>query len=229
MISCSSMLPPGFNAGIDSGQAILPSCASSASHLDCEKRVEGSILQHRHELDDFLATIERKAFRIAELATRNRDDALEIVQDTMLKLVQKYASRPQDEWAPLFYRILNNRITDFYRRGAVKNRIIGWLGIFDADKGEYSNDMDLAEGQAVLKPDQQFETQNDCSRVSEALEELSPRQRQAFLLRAWQGLSVKETAFAMECSQGSVKTHYSRAIQALKLQLSGTLSFAVKG
>ena len=141
------------------------------------------------EMNRFLMDVENRAFRMAELAVGNRDDAMDIVQDTMLTLARKYARRPADEWRPLFFRILQNRITDCYRRRASTNRLFSFFSSFRSDDGEA---------------------------VERALAALPARQRQAFLLRSWEGLSVAETAAAMGCSEGSVKTHHSRAVGRLR-------------
>jgi RNA polymerase sigma-70 factor (ECF subfamily) len=159
--------------------------------------------------------VERRAFHIARIATGNEDDALEIVQDAMLRLVQRYANKPSAEWPALFHRILQSRIRDWYRRSAVRNRLRVWFG--DSDEGEdpLQNQPDpLGEG-----PQQALHFGRFGSELERALNALPNRQQQAFLLRAWEGMSVEETAQAMGCSTGSVKTHYSRAIKALRERL----------
>lgn len=171
------------------------------------------------QLDRFLAQVERRAFRIAEIATRNRDDALDIVQDTMLKLVQKYARRQPNEWPPLFYRILNNRINDWHRRGKVSR---GWLSWW-SDWRARDEDGDLAEpefaGREADNPMEQVAQSAAMQDVAALLSQLPARQQQAFLLRIWEGLDVTQTAYAMGCSEGSVKTHLSRATARLREQL----------
>lgn len=179
----------------------------------------GRVLDNKAQLNNFLARVEGKAFRIAYVAIGHREDALEIVQDTMFKLVQKYHKRPESEWAPLFYRILNNRITDHYRRNAIKQKLFGWLGFYNDETGEIENNPDLAEASKTEQPDFSIELSSDTLKATDAIGQLSARQREAFLLRAWEGLSVEDTAFAMGCSTGSVKTHYSRAIQSLRAAL----------
>jgi len=152
---------------------------------------------------------------MARIATGNEDDALEIVQDAMLKLAQRYADRNEQEWGPLFHRILQSRIRDWYRRSKVRNRFRVWFG-----GGE--EDDDPLENQPDPRPDgplQQLENERFSEDLHKALSALPNRQQQAFLLRAWEGLSVEETAAAMGVSAGSVKTHYSRAVHALREQL----------
>lgn len=160
--------------------------------------------------------MERKAFHFARVATGNEDDALEIVQDSMLKLVQRYAENEAAEWPALFHRILQSRIRDWYRRSAVRNRLRVWFGGGDDEEDDPLQNQPDVEGQGPL---QQLEDARFGSELDRALNGLPNRQQQAFMLRAWEGLSVKETAQAMGCSDGSVKTHYSRAIKTLRVQL----------
>ena len=166
-------------------------------------------------LNQFLARVERPAFRMAETATRNRDDALDIVQDSMIKLVEKYARKPSSEWQPLFYRILQSRIVDHYRRNAVQKRLFRWMG-FDSEP------LNEPEITAVdpFGPADLLDEQLTWSALQAGLRALPLRQQQVFLLRAWQGLSVEETSRIMKCSQGSVKTHFSRATHALKKSMN---------
>jgi RNA polymerase sigma-70 factor (ECF subfamily) len=175
-------------------------------------------LEKRDQLEQFLASIERKAFRIAQIATGNTDDALELVQEAMMKLVENYAAKPEAEWTPLFYRILNSKINDWYRKQSVRNRWMSWFS--GQSKEEFEPDpIDNAADLAQLSPLEALEQLQATDQVIERLRQLSPRQQQAFLLRAWEGLSVEETAFAMGCTEGSVKTHFSRAVHTLREQL----------
>ncbi|MCW8917355.1 MAG: RNA polymerase sigma factor [Gammaproteobacteria bacterium] len=172
-------------------------------------------MSQRDELERFLAGVERRAFRFARVATGNDDDALEIVQEAMLKLVQHYAQSDAAEWPALFHRILQSRIRDGYRRSAVRNRLRVWFGGGDEEDDPLQNQPDH-HGQGPL---QQLQNERFGGALEQALRALPNRQQQAFLLRAWEGLSVEETARAMGCSAGSVKTHYSRAIQSLRQRL----------
>ena len=151
---------------------------------------------------------------MAELACGNREDALDIVQDAMLDLARKYAHKPAGEWMPLFQRILQSRIRDWYRRQKVRNRWRTWLRRDDeeADPDPLQNIPDPG-GRSPLE---QAEQDHDMERLGAALQRLPLRQQQAFLLRVWEGLDVAQTAAAMGCSPGSVKTHYSRAIHSLR-------------
>lgn len=177
-------------------------------------------MDRRQELDGFLAGVERRAFYTARLATRNADDALDLVQDAMTALVHRYADRPAAEWAPLFHRILQNRIRDWSRRRALRDRFRAWLGPRTEAAGERNDDpiAELPDGSGA-NPAELAERSAVGSALESALRTLPLRQRQAFLLRAWEGLDVAETARAMRCSQGSVKTHYSRAVRALRAVL----------
>ncbi|MFO7604447.1 MAG: RNA polymerase sigma factor [Gammaproteobacteria bacterium] len=173
-----------------------------------------STLDKNQALEQFLAGVEKKAFHLARLATGNEDDALEIVQDAMYKLVQRYARHDEMEWGPLFHRVLQSRIRDFYRRSKVRNRFRVWFG---GDSEEHEEDMLEAQPDTTGNdPLQQLEADQFGVELEQAIRELPYRQQQAFLLRAWEGMDVKETARAMGCSIGSVKTHYSRAIKALR-------------
>lgn len=166
---------------------------------------------NKAKLDQFLASVERPAFRMAEIATRNRDDALDIVQDTMIKLVEKYALKPASEWQPLFYRILQSRIVDHYRRNAIQKRFFKWIGFNSESRNEIEETVADPFGPADF-----LDEQLTWAALQAGLRALPLRQQQVFLLRAWQGLSVVETSRIMKCSQGSVKTHLSRATHALK-------------
>lgn len=157
---------------------------------------------------------------MAELATGNRDDALDLVQEAMLGLVRNYADRGEAEWGPLFYRILQSRIRDWYRRSKVRQRLFGWLHPIagDADDGQ-ADPIQQAPDPAAAEPPREVGNQAAMEQLEQALRSLPVRQQQAFLLRAWEGLDVAQTAFAMGCSEGSVKTHYSRAVHRLRQRL----------
>jgi len=176
---------------------------------------EVATLDNRQALDQFLAGVERRALRMAEYATGNIEDALDVVQDTMLKLAQSYAHRPPGEWGALFHTILQSRIMDWHRRSRVRSRWRTWLGSpRDGDDAR-----DLIQSLPDPHPSGPMEGVSDeelAVALEMAVRGLPPRQQQAFLLRAWEGLDVAQTAQAMRCSQGSVKTHYSRAVHTLR-------------
>ena len=169
-------------------------------------------------LNQFLAGVELKAFKIAQAALRHEDDALDAVQDAMLQLVRAYAHRPAEEWKPLFYRILENRIRDLQRRRTVRGRVIAWLPLRGDDEDGEPDPIAQAPSPEP-QPPRRLELDQAVTALEKALGELPRRQQQAFLLRTLEGLDVAETAAAMGCSQGSVKTHYFRALQALRAQL----------
>ncbi|MEO7385807.1 MAG: RNA polymerase sigma factor [Gammaproteobacteria bacterium] len=177
-------------------------------------RREGAALDESRAMERFLAEVQRRALRIAVLSVGDRDDALDIVQDAMFKLVRSYGSRPSDEWRPLFYRILSNRITDQQRRRSVRQRVIAWFAP-GADDDDADPLAQLPDPGPVL-PEEILGRANAMAAVETALGNLPPRQRQAFLLRNLEGLDVAATATAMGCSAGSVKTHYSRAVHSLR-------------
>jgi len=166
------------------------------------------------DLDAFLASVERRAFRVAELALGEREDAFDAVQDAMVKLV-RYRERPPAEWPPLFWSILRRQLTDRHRRNAVRRRVLGWIGRDDAR----DDDLLAAQPDPHEDPLRRQEDAEAWRALSRALQALPRRQRECFLLRELQGLDVAETARAMGCSEGSVKTHLSRAMSALRDKL----------
>lgn len=168
-------------------------------------------------MEQFLISVEKKAFRMAQISTSSTEDALDIVQDAMLGLVRKYSRRPQDEWKPLFFRILVSRIRDWHRRKKVRFRWRTWLRPFE--DYDMTDPIEAMPDPTAPDPARQVELGDSVEALDSALRALPLRQQQAFLLRAWEGLNVKETARAMKCSAGSVKTHYSRAVHALRRQL----------
>ena len=169
-------------------------------------------------LDQFLKTVERRALRMAELATAQRDEALDLVQDAMFGFVRHYSQKPAAEWAPLFYRVLDSRLNDWHRRRQVRSR---WLAVFtrDVDADDESDEIAQAPDLSEPGPLLRLSGGEAARDLDVALRRLPLRQRQAFLLRVWEGLDVAETALAMGCSEGSVKTHLSRALNALRQAL----------
>lgn len=157
---------------------------------------------------------ERRAYKQASFAVRDHHSALDIVQDAMFKLADRYRDRDPAELPPLFQRILQNTIRDFYRRQKVRTT---WTTLFSSfrsrEQGEEYDFLDTLEVDTGRKdgPDQLLEDSEILIVVEEALQKLPERQRQAFILRYWEDLDVADTALAMKCSQGSVKTHCSRA------------------
>jgi RNA polymerase sigma-70 factor, ECF subfamily len=174
------------------------------------------VTEIRHDtLDNFLAGIERRAFRMAEFATHNRDDALDLVQDAMLQFVRRYRERPAAERAPLFYRVLENRILDWYRTRRSRGR--WWVRLFQDDADE--DPLEMFPADASAGPLHALQRERSMSRLESTLQALPLRQQQVFLLRVWEGLDVADTARAMGVGEGSVKTHLSRALTRLRAEL----------
>lgn len=169
-------------------------------------------------LDRFLVGVEKRAFRIARIAVRHDDDALDIVQDAMLQLARNYGARPEEEWRPLFYRILQNRIRDCQRRRRVRSRFMSWLPGWKSEQEPTQDPLDAVPDGAPLPPEK-MATDQALERLEQALAALPPRQQEAFMLRNFAGFDVRQTAHAMGCGEGSVKTHYSRAVHTLREQL----------
>jgi RNA polymerase sigma-70 factor (ECF subfamily) len=171
----------------------------------------------REELSEFLAGVERRAFKQAVFAVRDESHALDIVQDAMMKIAENYGDRPAAELPLIFTRILQNTIHDFFRRSKVRAT---WVTLFSALNPDDESDADPLEtlgavGSQTESSEATFEREQIVAIIEEEVARLPARQRQAFLLRYWEDLDTAETAAAMGCSEGSVKTHCSRATQAL--------------
>ncbi len=168
------------------------------------------------ELSDFLRQVEKRAFRQTAYAVRDDHAALDIVQDAMMKLAEKYASKPIEEYPLLFQRILQNTMRDYWRRQKVRNL---WTSLFSSLGSQEDEDYDPLETIEVETqegdPAEQLERSQVIRLIEKALAKLPARQREAFVLRYWEELDVAETASVMGCSEGSVKTHCSRAVSAL--------------
>lgn len=182
-----------------------------------------SSLASRAELSNFLASVERRAFKQALFAVRDEDAALDIVQDSMMRIAEKYGDRPAEELPPLFQRILQNAIRDHFRRTRTRGEMFTSLTAFEGDEENPADALETLETDEEANPFAaplaallRAETLN---LVEEALKNLPPRQREAFLLRYWEGLDIAETAAIMGCTEGSVKTHCSRATHALAAAL----------
>lgn len=197
---------------------------TSGSRCRSGRQQEDALLASRNELSEFLADVERRAYKQALFAVRDEENALDIVQDSMFKLAEKYGGKPAAELPMLFQRILQNTIRDFYRRQKVRSL---WTTLLSAlSPGRENEDGDPLEtleaeqtSQLGESPADRVETYQLIEIIELSLERLPSRQRQAFLLRYWEELDVAETAAVMGCSQGSVKTHCSRAAHALAAAL----------
>jgi RNA polymerase sigma-70 factor (ECF subfamily) len=173
------------------------------------------------ELSDFLKSVEKRAWKRAVYAVRDDDAALDIVQDTMIRLSEKYADRPAAELPLLFQRILSNATMDWFRRQKVRNQVVRNFSEFEGAAGK-EDDFDILETLEALGGPLQSESAAESVSRAQILQTieaevalLPARQREAFLLRYWEELDVAETAASMGCSEGSVKTHCSRAVHAL--------------
>jgi RNA polymerase sigma-70 factor (ECF subfamily) len=183
------------------------------------------ILASRVELSDFLASIERRAFKQAMFAVHNEENALDIVQDAMMRLTEKYGSRPVEELPLLFQRILQNAIRDFYRRNRVRTLWTTLLSAFGPADDEDADPLESlgATSDASVFQDPQALTERSqvLAIIEKEVTKLPPRQREAFLMRYWEEMDTTETAAVMGCSEGSVKTHCSRATHTIAAALRG--------
>jgi len=173
------------------------------------------------ELDRFLQSVEKRAFCMANMALQNEADALDVVQDSMIKLASNYGHLTVDDWPPLFFTILENRIKDFYRKERT------WKRFFQVGhkKPKECDDLDAALEETVedvtqINPEHAVHLMQSSDQAMKSIETLPLKQQQCFLLRCWEGFSVKETAQVMGISEGSVKTHYHRAVQKIQMALN---------
>ncbi len=198
-----------------------PTAGLGDEHVQSTAQVSerGFTLDSTEALDRFLVDIQGRAFRMAQIATGNNDDALDVIQDAMLKLVQRYADRSESDWGPLFYRILQSRLRDWHRRTTVRNRFRIWLGTGKANRRDAPDPIQELPDRRKDNPEQMLQMGRTLDALEAALHCLPLRQQQAFLLRVWEGLDVAQTARAMGCTEGSVKTHYSRAVHRLREKL----------
>jgi RNA polymerase sigma-70 factor, ECF subfamily len=164
-------------------------------------------------LESFLREVAVRAFRIARFSLRNDADAYDAVQEAMIRMATYYSGREAQEWPPLFYSILRNCVHDEQRRRRSRGSLLSW---FARGSGTTPEDRVPVDGQMQGGPADQAETDQQLVKLEQALAELPARQREVFLLRNVEELDVAQTAKAMGCSEGSVKTHYSRAVHALR-------------
>jgi len=176
-------------------------------------------LASEQELDDFLRSVERRAYKRTAYTVRDDEAALDIVQDAMMRLVERYADRPAGELAPLFQRILGNATMDWFRRQRVRNGVVQNFrdleGSADEADGDILERLEVLNDAGVEGCDMAVSRQQVLAAIEAEIAELPLRQREAFLLRYWEEFDVAETAKAMGCTEGSVKTHCSRAVHAL--------------
>lgn len=201
-----------LRTGIDYGDM-----SSNVTPLYAASKARSESADAPLSLDAFLAQVERRAYRMALLATKRSADALDVVQDAMMQLVHSYRERPHTEWPLLFQRILQNKIMDWHR---AQSRQRKWFWQAPATIEEEEVDpIAQAIDERENNPAILLERAGDIETVLAVLERLPLRQQQAFMLRAWEGLDVAATADVMQCGEGSVKTHYFRALQTLRAAL----------
>ncbi|MEK8090825.1 RNA polymerase sigma factor [Thermithiobacillus plumbiphilus] len=202
--------------------AILPPLALATYHNPVRpaNRKQTYALATPANMDAFFRQVEHRAYRMVWYAIRDEESARDLVQDSMLKLVEKYSDKPAEEWAPLFYTILNRRMVDWQRRRKVE-RILGLVLPWRHNDAEDEEPFYPEVPDPAPNPEGRLSGRQTAVAIDSALASLPPRQRQAFILRDWEGLSVKETAIAMQCSEGSVKTHHFRALAKLRTLLAG--------
>ena len=182
-------------------------------------------LATEQELSEFLKSVERRAFKRSVYHVKDQEAALDIVQDSMMKLAEHYGDKPARELPMLFQRILSNCTLDWFRRQKTRRALFSTMGDFENADGD--GDFDLLENLASPIDSRESESAEDATRraqifreIEEEIAALPGRQREAFLMRYWEEMDVAETAAAMGCSQGSVKTHCSRAVHALSKALT---------
>jgi RNA polymerase sigma-70 factor (ECF subfamily) len=193
------------------GATAMISSVLTAERMDAQ--VAHRSLDVQQQLELFLREVEARAYRMTVVQVGDADEALDIVQDAMIRLARRYGKRSAAEWPPLFFRILQNRTRDYFRRQAVKRRIIGF---FSRDDDAHEEQLANAPGPVSDDPLHELERGSAMEALEAALTQLPLRQREAFMLRNLEGLDVRQTAGAMGCSEGSVKTHYSRAVARLR-------------
>lgn len=201
------------------GWGLIPS-SESRKH-----RPRGEKLASRSELSAFLAGVERRAFKQAVFGVRDDEAALDIVQDAMMRLSERYGDRSPEELPPLFQRILQNAIRDWFRRQKVRSTWTTLLSALAPGRGEEDDQdpldtlQEAGDANREESPPDQLERTQVIEIIEQEISKLPPRQREAFVMRYWEELDVAETAKAMGCSEGSVKTHCSRAAHALATAL----------
>ena len=178
-----------------------------------------SQLASEHELSEFLKSVEKRAFKRSVYHVRNDESALDIVQESMMKLAEHYGHKPVEELPMLFHRILSNCTLDWFRRQKTHNALFSNLGDFESDDDHEFDLLETLNASSNQEQNESAETKTDRKQTLLAIEseiqQLPLRQREAFLMRYWEEMDVAETAAVMGCSEGSVKTHCSRAVQAL--------------
>lgn len=200
---------------------LSPACEDARGIVQAETAADADRDAAR-EMDRFLRDVEARAYRIALLGLRDREDALDAVQDAMLQLARRYSRRPCGEWPALFYRILQNRVRDMLRRRRFRASVLGLFAGGDAGHELLAD----APAPGHADPLERTSANDALHALEQALAALPPRQREAFVLRCLEGLDVTATAAAMRCTEGSVKTHFSRAVHRLRTLLGAHIEDA---
>jgi RNA polymerase sigma-70 factor, ECF subfamily len=173
-------------------------------------------------INQWVGEIGRRALVMAELATHFHHHSQDLVQDSLLSFIKHYSHKPPEQWTPLFYGILRNQITEWKRQQARRSKWFVWFGSIQIDDEDALNPLEQIANSYEDNPAQLLANASDIKVVQQVLSTLPERQQQSFLLRAWEGLDIQTTAQIMSCSESSVKTHYSRALVALRSALNKT-------
>ena len=216
--------------------AILDTCNRSIDRQGrtthgrpCRQSVDADLQaqDNNRQLEQFFVTHEDRAFYVAYAALWDRESALDAVQESMLRLVEYYRDKPEQDWPALFRTILNSKINDIRRRRMIeqgKHKLVSLTGLFrQKDDNQASEEYELpdsARSDGITAPEVEFVAGEIRGKVADAMQTLPERQRQVFVLREWRGLSIKETAQTLGCSENSVKQHHFRAMRALRNQLA---------
>lgn len=181
--------------------------------------IQDSTINLEKRLQLFMHEVSGRALVMMENACHQQDVAMDLVQEAFISLHQHYAHKTVEEWYPLFYTILNNKLTDWRRKEARRQQRFGWLRLNPLSDEDQDSELQLVDHQQ-LEPSEFLSQTVTADEIQEAIQALPVRQQQAFMLRAWEGFDIATTAKIMDCSEGSVKTHYHRAIQSLKNALA---------
>ncbi len=180
------------------------------------------------ELGHFLAGVEQRAYHTAHAALWDRETALDVVQESMMRLVQYYRDRTGDEWSKLFHTILHSRINEARRKRMLTKGKLGLISLTGLGRWEAGTGCDVGEAEiaspqradGISEPEAETLGGSLRKKIHAAIETLSWRQRQVFILREWRGHNIQETAQMLGCSENTVKQHHFRAMQTLRKQLS---------